>query len=226
MKHMKKIHFSLFIIVICLIAGKNILAQSTTPFAGTWQLDKSKTKIQDLPRQLKDYKLIIAQSENQIGIKNLVDGQIEPQFENQGGTSRAPTSQESIWGDSRQTSSTGLTVKPRYGGSMALSRFFTPNTVTYNLDGKEVEIDIVQNEQVIGTAKTRAKPEKDGKSIKITTIRRMKTLKAAQTEMLIYVRERWDILDDGKSLRYVKTIDLPSATDEVTLYFSKDEKVQ
>jgi hypothetical protein len=225
---MKKNHYKIILTFLCFLTAQNVMAQtSATEFAGTWVLDKTKTKMQDLPRQFKGYTITVVNSEGQVGIKNVVDGKIEPQFENRGSSvGRMPSAQESIWGDSRQATTSGLTVKPNYGGSMALSNLFTPSRVAYNLDGKETNIDILQNGEVVGSAKTKAKIEKDGKSMKVATVRRMKTLKAGQTEMIIYVRERWEVLEDGKSLRYVKTVELPAATDEVTLYFLKEEKTQ
>ena len=64
--------------------------------------------------------------------------------------------------------------------------------------------------------------EKD--SLKVTTIRKMRTMKAQQTEMIIYVRERWDLIENGETLKYSKTVELPAATDDVVMYFTKDSK--
>ena len=36
---------------------------------------------------------------------------------------------------------------------MALSKYFTPGEIVYNADGKEIEVDIVQEGNKIGSAK-------------------------------------------------------------------------
>jgi hypothetical protein len=49
-------------------------------------------------------------------------------------------------------------------------------------------------------------------------------MRAGQTEMTIYVREKWDVIEDGKALKYSKTVELPSARDDIILFFNKAEK--
>lgn len=218
---MKKISILSLTTLVFLTAISSYSQTSNGAFVGTWVLNTEKTKIQELPREFKGYKIIVAQNDTSINIKNFVDGTIEPRFNNQGGSS--VSSRDSIWGDTRQSSTTGMTVKPNYSGSMALSKIFTPLEVAYSLDGKEKTVDIMQNGEAIGTAKIKAKMEKEGKSLQITIVRRMKTMKAGQTEVEIYVREKWDVVENGKMLKYSKTVELPSARDDVILYFNRTE---
>jgi hypothetical protein len=216
--------FSILTLVLGLFltASVNYSQTSDGAFVGTWTLNTVKTKMQDFPREFRGYKIVLDQNAESLNIKNFVEGAIEPRFKDD--NRRAATTQESIWGDSKQASSSGLTVKPTYGGSMALSKIFTPVELAYSLDGKEKNVDILQNGEVIGTAKTKAKLNKEGTSLEVTIVRKMKTMRAGQTEMTIYVREKWDVIEDGKALKYSKTVELPSARDDIILFFNKAEK--
>lgn len=207
--------------VLCLTILNNAQTENKM-FVGDWTLNKTKTSVKDLPIELKNYKLLIDQFDEKINVKHYIDGFIEPRFDNKNSSSGSARPQDGIWGDSRGSTNTGLAVKPNYGGSMALSKYFSPSEVAYNLDGKESDIDILQEGNKVGSARVKAKMEKEGKSFKVTTVRKMKTMKAGQTEMIIYVREKWNILDDGKTLKYIKTVELPNAIDETILYFSKN----
>ena len=222
---MKKGYFGLFFALVFLSATVTISAQtpSATAFAGTWTLDQNKTKMQDLPREFNNYRLVIAQAENKIGIKNNIDGQIIPDTTSKSSSNVARTS-DGIWGDGRAQ---GAMVKPEYGGSMALSKSMTPPEVAYEVDGQEKTVEVRQPDgTVVGTAKTKAKLGKDGKSLQVTTVRRFKTMKAGQTEFIVYTREKWDLLEDGKTLKYAKTVELPNATDDILLFFTKDATQQ
>lgn len=222
---MKNIKNLLILITIIVSVSTITKAQdAAVGLTGNWTLDKSKTNIKDLPRELKDYKMIINHSEKKLLIKNIIEGTINPRFDNNTSNNDAAKSRDGIWGDSR--AGTGVSIKPNYSGSMALSKYFSPNEEAFNLDGKEIEIDVVQGGSKVGSAKVKAKEEKAGKSVKANTIRKMKTSKSEQSEMIVYVREKWDLSEDGNSLKYIKTIELPNVTDEVILFFSKSSAVQ
>lgn len=217
MKHIKKM-LTLTAFILCISA----ITKAQTDFSGlngNWHLDKTKTNIKDLPRELKNYKMVIVHSEKKLFIKNYIEGIINPKFDNNASNSEAARSRDGIWGDSR--TNTGLSIKPNYSGSMVLSKYFTPNELSFNLDGKETEIDVIQQGEKVGSAKIKAKEEKGGKSIKSNTVRKMKTMKSEQSEMIIYVREKWDLSDDGNSLKYIKTVEMPNTTDGVILFFSR-----
>lgn len=212
------------VVLILLILAISSFAQSkTNAFEGKWELNKTKTDIKNLPITFKNYKLFVAQSDTQIGIKNFVEGKFEPRSNNNS-AQNVGRPQDGIWGGTSSANSTGSTVSANYKGSLALYSSFTPAEAAYNLDGKEVEVEIINNGNVIGEAKTKAKLEKEGMSLKITTVRKMKTMRAGQTEVIIYIREKMDILEDG-TLKYVKTVELPTGRDDVTLYFNKAKEL-
>ena len=105
-----------------------------------------------------------------------------------------------------------------YGGTMAL--FFTPNNVTYNLNGEEVKLDIKQGDRVTGVARIKAKLDKSGKQIQFTTIRRMTTMKG---DIEITVRETWKLSKDGKTIKFDRTVETPTARDQIVMVLAKAE---
>lgn len=213
----------LILLSVLLITAIGQAQTADKGFTGVWTLNKTKTNLKDLPREFKGYQMVINQTDNKISIKNLIEGAIEPHPDSgrTGGANTNSRPQDGIWGDSRGNTNTGATIKPNYSGSMALSKFLTPTEAAYILDGKEIEVGITNASGKVGSAKIKGKLENNGSSFKITTVRRMKTMKAQQTEMIIYVSERWEMLDDGKTIKYTKSVELPAATDDVLLYFTK-----
>lgn len=194
---------------------------SAAPFAGTWILDKERTNTsKDFPRKLKNYKITVAESENLLNVKSEVDGQVEIEISrdraasnseivsNTGSRSSAPPPTGGVSGSSLGTAEA---QKINYGGTMAL--FFTPNTASYNLNGQEVKLEIKQ-----GVARIRAKLDKSGTQIQFTTIRRMNTLKG---DIEITTREVWKLAKDGKSLRFERTVETPTARDEIVMVLAK-----
>jgi hypothetical protein len=218
---MKKICFNIGLVIIFLSAVIGINAQLTaSKFTGTWTLDKEKTNIKDLPQKLKNYTMTVSGNEDILGVKSEVDGPVEiesTRTSNGGGvsTSSSRTSASSGLGVSATTggASNGNIDKITYGGTMAL--FFTPTQINYNLNGEEVKVEIKN-----GTARIKAKPDKNGKSIQFTIIRRVKT---PNGEMEIIAREWWKLSEDGKSIKLQRTIETPTSRDEITLFLTKTE---
>ncbi|HEV2829093.1 MAG TPA: hypothetical protein VGW76_15965 [Pyrinomonadaceae bacterium] len=204
--------------------------QSPTPsasaFAGTWVLDRENTKTsKDFPRKLKNYKITVVDNELALNVQSEVDGQVEIEVSRD----RAPDNSDIVANTASRTtasssggpprSSTQVTPKAQkitYGGTMAV--FFTPNNVTYNLSGEEAKFDIKQGDKVTGTARVKAKLDKRGNQIQFTTIRRMITMKG---DIEITIREVWKLSKDGKSLKFERTVETPSARDEIVMTLSK-----
>jgi hypothetical protein len=218
---MKKICFSVCLALFILSGVIGIKAQSqVTAFIGNWTLDKEKTNAKDLPQKMKDYRMSVNESENVLIVKSQVDGpvEVESKTTTNGGnvsTSGSRTSTSQPLGVSASTggTSSGSINKITYGGTMAV--FFTPPQMNYNLNGEEAKLDIKN-----GTARIKAKPDKNGKSIQFTTIRRVKT---PNGEMEIITRESWKIAEDGKSIKLQRTIETPASRDEITLFLKKVE---
>ncbi|HEX8637207.1 MAG TPA: hypothetical protein VF692_04015, partial [Pyrinomonadaceae bacterium] len=79
-------------------------------------------------------------------------------------------------------------------------------------------VEMKQGDKVNGIARMKAKLDKSGKSLQITTIRRMKT---PTGEMEVTTREVWKLSDDGQSLRFQRTVETPTARDEIIMTMSK-----
>lgn len=222
---MKKICLSLAFAFLFLSPVAGIKAQSqASAFTGNWVLDRANTPTKNVPSKLKDYKMAVGESENMLNVKS----QIEPSIPIEVSRDRAASNSDIVSNPNNRTTSSaangvsatssGSTVveKSSYGGTLAL--FFTPNEVTYNLGGQEVKVEIKQGDKVNGIARIRAKVDKNGKGLQFTTIRRMRTTTG---EMEITTREWWKISDDGKSLRLQRTVETPTARDEISMTLMK-----
>ena len=213
---MKKFCFSLAFLLVFMSSVIGIKAQDqTSAFAGDWVLDRGKTNTQkDFPEKLKNYKMTVSGTASSLKVKNQIEGNVEIKAAGQG--ARTPVTESASMLGTRQTATdtssanTG-TGKINYGGTMAI--FFTPNEAVYNVNGEEVKIETPQ-----GLVRVRAKPDKSGKSMQFTIIRRMKT----QTgEMEVIAREVWKLSEDGKSLKLLRTVETPGARDEITMILNK-----
>ncbi|HMG76167.1 MAG TPA: hypothetical protein VK582_21880 [Pyrinomonadaceae bacterium] len=227
---MKTACFTLLFAFITLSPPIEIAAQSTASavaFTGTWILDKEKTNPgKDFPRQLKSYKITVAENEKLLNVKSEVDGRMEIEISrdraagnsdivsNPSSRSTAPPPAGGVVGTSLGTADAQTA---NYGGTMAL--FFTPNEASYKLGGEEVRIEIKKGDKVSGVARVRAKLDKSGNQIQFTTIRVMQTLKG---NIEITMREVWKLSKDGKSLRFDRTVETPSARDEITMILVKE----
>lgn len=214
---MKNIRVSLVFAIFLLTAAVGIKAQSpVTAFTGNWMLDKEKTNInKDFPQKLKNYKMAVSGEESSLNVKSQIDGTVEIESAGTGRITPVTESASRISNSQMQTVTTPTvgSGKINYGGTMAL--FFTVNNATYNLNGEEIKVETPQ-----GPVRVRAKADKSGKSLQFTTIRRMKM----QTgEMEITVRETWKLLEDGKSLKLQRSVETPSARDEIIMILSKVE---
>ena len=228
---MKLAGLSLLFCLISLSAIVEIQAQSppvsASSFAGTWVLDKVNTHTgKDFPRKLKNYKITVADAEMMLNVKSQVDGSVEIEISRD----RAPDNSDIVSNTASRSSvspaggsvSGGNTLgtaqadRISYGGTMAL--FFTPNDVTYNLNGEEAKFDIKQGDKVTGNARIKAKLDKRGNQIQFTTIRRMNTMKG---DIEITIREVWKLSKDGKSLKFERTVETPSARDEIVMTLAK-----
>ena len=229
---MKLAGVSLVLCVISLATTGAIQAQSPSAsaaaFAGTWVLDKQNTYTsKDFPRKLKNYKVTVADNEMALNVKSEIDGNVEIEISrdrsadnsdivsNNASRSSAPPPAGGVSGN---TLGSAKAQTINYGGTMAL--FFTPNNVTYNLNGEEAKLDIKQGDKVTGVARIKAKLDKSGKQIQFTTIRRMNTMKG---DIEITIRETWKLSKDGKTLKLERTVETPSARDLIVMVLARAE---
>lgn len=224
---MSRVLSGLALALLFVFPVEGIRAQSkVSGFAGSWILDKEQRRDKNVPRKLKDYKMlvgeVVSESGNLLDVKSQVDGPVEIEVDRSQAANlpsivaNPRTSSTSPTGASATTAGAVAEEKKTYGGTLAL--FFTPNEVSYNLDGKEVKVDIKQDGRVNGVARIKAKLDKSGKTLQFTTIRRTKT---PQGEVEITTREWWKLSDDGNSLKLQRTVDMPNARDEITLSLTK-----
>jgi len=226
---LKPTFFYLFFAIISLSAPVRTEAQSppsVAAFTGTWTLDMEKTNTsKDFPRKLKGYRITVDENEKILRVKSEVDGRVEIEISRDQAASNSDIVSNTS-GRSGAPSATGVsssslgtvaaTQKLNYGGTMAI--FFTPNEATYNLSGEEVKVDIKQGDKVTGVARIKTKLDKSGTQIQFTNVRRMNTLKG---DIEITTREVWKLSKDGKSLRFERTIETPTARDEIVLVLIK-----
>ena len=212
---MKSLSFSVFLTLVFLSAITGTKAQSQpSPFAGNWMLDREKTSTnsKDFPERLKNYKMAVSGDGATINVKSQVEGNVEVRAAGRGSVTPVTESASRIGQPVVTGSDNSLsTGKINYGGTMAL--YFTVNDATYNLNGEEVKIETNQ-----GLVRVKAKPDKSGKSLQFTIIRRMRT---PSGEMEVTTREVWKLSEDGNSLKLERTVETPSARDYITMVMAK-----
>jgi hypothetical protein len=209
---MKKIRFSFVLALVLLSAVIGVKAQTEpSAFAGNWMLDREKTNTnKDFPEKLRNFKLAVSGTETNLNVKSQIEGKVEVQAAGTGTRTGVTESASRISGGQVGSSSTS-NAKVNYGGTMAL--FFTANDANYKLDGEEAKIETPQ-----GLVRIKAKPDKSGKSLQFTIIRRMKT---PNGEMEVITRESWKLSEDGKTLKLHRTVETPTARDDLTMFLSK-----
>lgn len=221
---MKKICFSVMFAFVFLASAAAVKAQTgAEAFIGAWVLDREKTSVKDFPQKLQNYRMVIAESENLLNVKSQVDGRVEVEVSKDRANNSGPNiTPQSVAGSNVGVRSgggigdVGGGAKTSYGGTLAL--YFTPSEVTYKLTGQEEKVELRQGEKVNGIARIRAKLDKGGKAFQVTTFRRMKT---QYGEMETTTWESWKLSGDGKTLKFQRTVETPTARDELTMTLSK-----
>jgi hypothetical protein len=222
MLKVKKLLFALSIGALMSIAASG--QSKASAFDGNWVLDRERSNAsRELPIQLRDYKMQVAEDQDRLMVRSEVVGPVEVRASGgQSGmssivsksssrTSSVPTNGVSAT-EAGTSMSSNSTVS--YGGTMAL--YFTAPETTFDMTGKEIKIEPASGEQ--GQTKIKMKMGKDGKSAEMTTIRRMK---GPRGEMEIYTRDSWKLLEDGKSLKMHRTVESPIWRDEINLILTR-----
>ena len=209
---MKNIRSSLMLGLFLLSLAVVAKAQSdVSAFAGNWMLDREKTNTsKDFPQKLKNYKMAVSGDAGGFRVRSQIDGTVEIQSAGTGSVTPVTQSASRI-NTAQAQGATNSNSKINYGGTMAL--FFTVNDATYNLNGEEVKMETPQ-----GPVRVKAKPDKTGKALQFTTIRRMKM---PTGEMEITIRETWKLAEDGKSIKLLRSVETPSARDEIIMILTK-----
>ena len=166
-------------------------APAPTNFAGTWTLDKAKSK--DLPPQMENIKtltLTVTQDAQQLTTDTKVERNENAEAAPGGG-------------------GPGGGGGGRRGGGM-----MGPQNVAYKLDGSEATLDTGGR----GTATAKAEWQNGGKTLKLTTKR---TFDFQGNSVTTTSTEIWDLSSDGKTLTIQRTSESPRGTMNTTLVFNK-----
>lgn len=174
-------------------------AAAPTNFAGTWVLDKSKSK--DLPQQwadgLESYTLTVSQDEKQLTVDNKINWK-----EGGGGGAQG--------GPGGGTG--GGTGQGRGRGGMGRGM---PTTLTYKLDGSETSMEWGER----GTSTLKAEWKDDGKALELTSVRKFTNRDGEQRSSTS--KERWELSADGKTLTINRTAETQRGEMKSTLAFNK-----
>ena len=186
-----------------LVSGLAVSAAAPTNFAGTWVLDKSKSK--DLPQQwadnLESYTLTVTQDEKQLTVDtkvNWVGG-----GPGGGGGQGAPGSGGGQGGG-------GGMGRGRGGMGMGMP------SATYKLDGSETSVESPGGRP--GTATLKAEWKDSGKALGLSNVRKFS---GQNGEMTVTTKEDWTLSADGKVLTIQRASESPRGPQNYTLVFNK-----
>lgn len=191
--------------LFCLIlAASAVFAQDkmagqmkTTNFAGTWELDKAKTKLPETSR-IESISLNVAQTGNDLKVETT--------------TKRGAPTEVKI-----PNGGAGMGAMRGNGGGMRGGMMDGAQSVTYSLDGKETTLE---TPGIPGAGATlKAKMEKDGK-LKLSTSR---AFNGPQGEVTMTTKETWELLDGGKTLKVTRDRESPRGTETSEMYFTKKQ---
>jgi hypothetical protein len=177
-----------FVLAAQALAG---VAAAPANFAGTWGLDKSKSK--DLPPQMSNLDsltLTVTQDASQITVDS--KAAMAAQADGAGG--------------------------PGSGGGMGGGRgrgmgMFPPST-SYKLDGTETTAEGPRG----GTSTLKAEWKDGGKTL---VLKRVSKLSFQGNDVTLTTTEEWSLSSDGKTLTVKRTSESPRGTQSYTLVFNK-----
>lgn len=177
--------------MLCLLA-MSALAQSKTDFSGKWELDVSKSKLDERAR-IESMTMTVTQTEKELKVETA--------------TKRAPRPEGEM--------PNGGGMRP--GGGMGGGRggFGGDGTIVYNLE-KETTVD---QESPMGAIPVtlKAKAEGEGK-LKLSSSRTFNTQMGAVTAT---TKETWELVDGGKALKVKREMESPRGTQTSEMYFVK-----
>ncbi|HZB44944.1 MAG TPA: hypothetical protein VE360_06860 [Pyrinomonadaceae bacterium] len=182
-------------------------AAAPTNFAGTWVLDKSKSK--DLPQQwvdnLESYTLTVTQDEKQLTVDNKLNWK----------EGAAPMSGGGGQGSGGPGGGGGGGMGQGRGrGGMGMGM---PSSLTYKLDGSETTVESGGGRP--GTSTLKAEWKDDGKALELTSVRKFTNRDGEQRSSTS--KERWELSADGKTLTINRASETQRGEMKSTLAFNK-----
>lgn len=187
---------------------------ASTDFSGTWTLDKSKSK--GLPPQMdniESYTMVVTQDDKQLTVENKIVGGAR-MGSDQGGSGGQGQRPEGAGGQGGGRRQGGFGQGGGRGGRGGFGMGM--GTATYKLDGSETKIESAGGRG--GAATLSAKWKDGGKSLELTNTR---TMNFQGNEVTRTTKERWELADDGKTLKVKRSVEGPQGSQESTLIFVK-----
>ena len=168
----------------------------STGFAGSWEFDKTKSKMPETSR-VESISLNVTQNDKELKVEKT--------------TKRgAPTEIKRP-----DNNAGGMMNGGMRGGGMRGGMMDGTQTVSYSLDGKETKLE---TPGIPGAAATlKANMEKDGK-LKLSSTR---SFNGQMGEMTMTNKETWELLDGGKTLKIISDVESPRGTQTSEMYFTK-----
>ncbi len=197
---MKKV--SILFACIFALSSLSLSAFAQTNFSGSWELDKSKSKLDErMAKSIEGQTLTVSQTEKEFKVETKTKRLPPPDGAGMGGDSKMPPPN----GGGRGMGGGGR------GGMMG-----GDNTSTYSLDGKEITIQV---ESPMGQQPVvfKGKAEKDG-SLKLSQTR---TFSGPNGEMTMSTKEHWSISADGKTLTVKRESESPKGNNSTELVYYK-----
>lgn len=176
---------------ICLLAISAFAQDKKTDFSGTWQLDVSKSKLDERMR-VEEMTMTVAQTEKELSVDTKIKRAPRPEGASPMGERRG-----------------GGMGRGGFGGGGDLS-------VTYSLDGKETTSP-APGGQFGGVMTHKAEFEKSG-NLKLVTNR---SFESPMGSVTIKTEEIWSLSSDGKTLTVKREQSTPRGSASSEMVFNK-----
>lgn len=194
---MKKLFFA----CIALCALSVVAAAQSASFAGTWELDKSKSKMNErMANRLNSQTLTVTQDDKEIKVDRKTDMAPPAGGGPGGGGPGGPPPGGGAPGGSGGGRGMG-------GGGMMGG---APSS-TYKLDGSDVVTEMPNG-------KTTSKAKLAGGKLEISS---SGTFNTPNGEMTMNSKDTWELADGGKSLKVTQVRDTPNGAMETVMVYNK-----
>jgi hypothetical protein len=197
-----------FALVGTLVVGVLAAGTSPTDFSGTWVLDKNKSQgLSRMLQNIESYTMTVKQDAQQLTVENKIVGAPRPAPSDQGTGGQTEGSRT---GDGRRGGGFGGGRGGRGGSGMGAG------TAIYKLDGTETRAESTGGRG--GAATFKALWKDNGRALELTTTR---SFNFQGNETTRTTKERWELVDGGKTLKVQRTSDSPQGSQDANLVFTK-----
>ncbi len=177
-----------------------VSAAAPTNFAGTWALDKSKSKLPEMMANIESMTLTVTQDDKQITVENKISGAGGGGGQGSGGPGAGgpPGGQGGPGGGG--------------GGGRGRGMGMGMPSATYKLDGSETTVDSPGGRP--GSATLKAEWKDGGKALELSNVRKFNTPDGERT---MTTKEHWMLSEDGKMLTIERSSESPRGSHKFTL---------